>query len=789
MLKNYFKIAWRNLVHNKVYSLLNILGLATGMAVALLIGLWVQYEVSYDGFHKNGQHIGVIMKKTNFNNQKNTQMGVMLPLYDELKMHYSDVKRISRGDWGNNRTLAIGDKKINSYGIAVDPDFLSMFSFPLVKGTMNNALKDPYSIVINESLAKSLFDDADPIGKMVRVDNWYDLKVTAVVKDAPTNSSVKFTFLTPFELKVATEDWVKNAKTQWQNNFLRNFVELKDGVSMEAFSNKIEHIVQDKVNDKKESALFIHPLTKWHLYSEFKNWVNTGGLIQYVRLFSIIGILVLIIACINFMNLSTARSEKRAREVGIRKAVGSQRRQLIAQFLGESLLTTLIALVAALIIAKLCLPLLSEIGFRDIKLDLTSIPLLLILIAGCFVTGLIAGSYPALYLSRFSAVKVLKGTFRAGKSANLPRKVLVVTQFSFSIALIIGTIIVFQQIQHAKSRPLGYNPNNLIQFGIGGDLKKSFDVMKQDLLNTGYVEAVTKSSSPMTSIWNAWDDYSWEGKDPNSRPIFSTIMVGYDYDKAAGLQLKQGRFYSKEFSTDSNMMVLNEASVQLMGFKKPIGQTVKLGDEYFKVIGVVANTVMQDPFRPVDPAVLLLRPDWIGQCLLRFKAGKDIRQAIAAIQPVVQKYSPETPFTFKFVDEVFEEKFQSENQVGQLSGIFAALAILISCLGLFGLASFMAERRVKEIGVRKVLGASVTQLWALLSKDFVLLVLISCIIASPLAFYFLKDWLLQYEYRINISPWVFAGAAGVAIVITLITVSFQAIKAALANPVKSLRSE
>jgi len=789
MFKNYFKIAVRNLWKNKGYSLINISGLAIGMAVATLIGLWVQYERSYDSFHANEKNIGIIMKKTFFNNEKGTQTGVMLPLYDELKANYPEVEHITRLDWGDNHSLVTGEKKISKQGHFADPDFLKMFSFPLVKGNADKVLKDPYSIVLNESLANTLFGKTDPIGKVIKIDNQYDVKVTGVLKDVPKNSSLQFDFLMPYELNILTSDFVRNAKTQWQNNFLQNIVELNDGVSMDGFSKKIARIVQQKANDKKEGTLFVHPMEKWHLYSDFKDWVNVGGLIQYVRLFSVIGLLVLIIACINFMNLSTARSEKRAKEVGIRKAIGSQRKHLIAQFLGESLFTAFIAFILSLIIVKLCLPLLNDVGFNNVTLNFSNVLLLVILFAGCIITGLLAGSYPALYLSGFTPVKVLKGTFQPGKSANLPRKILVVTQFSFSIALIIGTLVIFQQVQYAKNRPLGYNPNNLLSFSLSSDLSKNYDAMKQDLLATGYVEAVTKSSSPMTGVYNQWDDFSWEGKDPNSHPLFAAIMVDYDYDKVSQIKLKEGRFFSKQFSTDSNTVILNESAVKLMGFKNPVGKTIKFGNQSVTIISVVQNVIMQDPFKSVMPAVMLLRPYFVYQGLLRFRQGADIRKALAAITPVMEKYNPAYPFEYHFTDEEFNKKFEAENQVGKLSGIFAALAIFISCLGLFGLASFMAERRIKEIGVRKVLGASVSQLWLLLSKEFVLLVIISCVIASPLALYFLQSWLKKYEYHINISPLIFINAAVVAIVITLITVSFQAIKAAVANPVKSLRTE
>lgn len=789
MLKNYLKIALRNLVKNKGYSAINILGLAIGMAVALLIGLWVRYEWSFDDFHENRAHIARVMKKTYFNNQKDTGNGIMLPLAAELRANFSEVKHVTRVDWGDKHSLVAGDQKLSRPGHYADPDFLKMFTFPLLKGNVEQVLKNPYSIVLTESLAKAMFGNAEPVGKVIRVDNQFEVMVTGVLKDIPKNSSFQFDYLMPYELNIATSDFVRGALDQWGNNFLQTFVELNDGVTPEAFSARIANLVRTKLNDKQESLLFVHPMPKWHLFGEFKDWVNTGGAIEYVRLFGVIGMLVLLIACINFMNLSTARSEKRAREVGIRKAVGSQRQQLIAQFLTESMLTALLGFVIALVIVELALPYLKNVGFANITFNFNDIPLMAVALAGCVVTGLLAGSYPALYLSGFVPVKVLKGTFQVGKTANLPRKILVVTQFTFSIALIIGTVIVFQQIQHVKSRPMGYNPEKLIWLSLSSDLQKNFFPMKTELMASGYVEAVSKTSSPMTGVYNQWEGFSWPGKDPQSHRLFTVVMVDPSYYTAAGLQLKQGRFFAEKMLTDSNAIVLNEASVKLMGFKNPVGSHVKFGDEDMTVIGVTKNVVQQNPYDEVQPAIMLMRPYFTFQGLIRFKSTADLKKALAAIQPVIEKYNPSYPFEYRFVDDEYDQKFRSEDQIGQLAGIFAVLAILISCLGLFGLASFMAERRTKEIGVRKVLGASVSQLWLLLSRDFVLLILISCAIASPLAYYFLQNWLVKYNYHISINPLVFLGAGVAAVLVTLATISFQSVKAALMNPVKSLKTE
>jgi putative ABC transport system permease protein len=789
MLKNYIKIAIRNLVKNKGYASINILGLAMGMAVALLIGLWVRYERSFDDFHENRANIARVMKKTYFNNQKGTQNGIMLPLAAELRAHFSEAKYVTRVDWGDKHSLVAGEQKLSKEGYYADPDFLKMFTFPLIKGNVEQALKDPYSIVLTESLAKVMFGNAEPVGKVIKIDNQFEVMVTGVLKDIPKNSSLEFDYLMPYELNIATSGFVRGALDEWGNNFLQTYVQLNKGVTPEAFSKRIANLVRKKMNDKDESLLFVHPMQKWHLFGEFKDWVNTGGAIEYVRLFAVIGMLVLLIACINFMNLSTARSEKRAREVGIRKAVGSQRQQLVAQFLTESMLTALLGFVLALVIVEFALPYLKDVGFEHITFSLKDAPLMAVAFAGCIVTGLLAGSYPALYLSGFVPVKVLKGTFQVGKAANLPRKILVVTQFTFSIALIIGTVIVFQQIQHAKSRPMGYNPEKLIWLSLSSDLQKNFRPMRTELMSSGYVEAVSRTSSPMTGVYNQWNAFSWPGIDPKSQPLFSALMVDPAYFKAAGLKLKEGRFFAENMPSDSNAVVLNEASVKLMGFKNPVGSHIRFGNDDMTVIGVTKNVIQQNPYDEVQPAVMLMRPDFTFQSLIRFKSGADLKKGLAAIQPVIEKYNPSYPFEYRFVDDEYGQKFRSEDQIGQLAGIFAVLAILISCLGLFGLASFMAERRTKEIGVRKVMGASISQLWLLLSRDFVLLVLISCAIASPLAYYFLQNWLAKYNYHISISPFVFVGAGVAAVLVTLATISFQSIKAALMNPVKSLRSE
>lgn len=789
MLKNYFKIAWRNLARNKGLSFINIAGLSVGMAFALLIGMWVKYEMSFDKFHKNIDRLASVQKHTLFNNEKNTQMGIMLPLYEELIKNYPEVKRATRMDWGGHHSLVIGDKKFSKRGQYVDPEFLQMFSFPIVKGDAKTALNDLNAIILTESLAKTMFGDENPIGQLIKLDNEYTVKVSAIAKDVPHNSTISFDFLAPFEWRVQTFEWIKNARTQWGNNFLMTAVEVKEGASMEALSKKLGPLVPSKDADLKNQTLFLHPLSKWHLYDDFKNWVNVGGRIEYVRLFAIIGIFVLLIACINFMNLATARSEKRAKEVGIRKAVGSQRIQLIFQFLGESMFTAFLSFLLALILIQVLLPSLKDLGFEHVQFDFSNMGLMASVLLVCLLTGLVAGSYPALYLSSFMPVKVLKGLTKRGKGAGYFRKVLVVSQFVISIGLIISTVIVFQQISHARKRSLGYNPDNLLMLYMSKDLKNNFDVLKQDLLNTGKIEAVSKASSPMTGVWNSWSDFGWEGKDPHSDMVLDVQMTEYDYEKTVGLKFIAGRPFSREFKSDSSAVILNEAAARMIGYKDPIGKIITGGSNKLTIVGITENVLMQDPFKPIGPALILFAPNEANVIFIRLKKDADLKKTIATMQPIVAKHNPSVSFDFAFVDEDFSNKFNMEKQVAKLAGIFAGLAIFISCLGLFGLAAFMTERRTKEIGIRKVLGATVAQLWILLSREFVLLVLVASVVASPLALWLMSGWLQKYDYRIDISLWVFVIAGIVALLIALITVSSQAIKAALANPVKSLRTE
>ena len=795
MFKNYLKIAWRNLVKSKVYSIINILGLAAGMAVAMLIAFWIWDELTYDKYHSNHERLAQVMTTYIDNDGKmGTGSAVCMPIGNELRSKFgSDFKNISMASWNFGHVLAVGDKKITSNGMWVESNFPSMFTVKMAKGSIN-ALSDPSAILINASLAKTLFGDAEPINKMIRLDNKDNYKVAGVFEDFPHNTTLYDSkLLLPWKKYITTEQWLKDAPTQWNNHSWQAYVQVADNIDMEKETKKIKDVVMvhknAKTDGREQAVLF--PMDKWRLYSDFKDGKAAGGRIQFIWLFSIIGVFVLLLACINFMNLSTARSEKRAKEVGIRKTVGSLRSQLIRQFLSESVLVALVSFVASVIFIILLMPLFNKLADKHIKIPWSNAFFWIIALSFTFITGLISGSYPALYLSRFEPIKVLKGTFRVGKFASLPRKVLVVIQFTFSIALIIGTIIVFQQIQYAKNRPVNYRSEGLITVMMSTpDLYGHYDAIRSDLLATNVVDNMAESSCPTTGVWSNQIGFNWQGKDPNTLPSFGTIAVTEDFGKTIGWQVKEGRDFSKEFATDSLAIVLNESAVKQVGMKRDIvGQTIQFNDKNHTVIGVVKDMIMESPYKPVVPTVFLYDRNWANVITIAIKHGAPVKTSLSKIEAVFKKYNPGAPFDYTFNDDDYAKKFADEERVGNLATFFTILAIFISCLGLFGLASFVAEQRKKEIGVRKVLGASIYNLWQMLSKEFALLVFISCFVAIPLAWYYLNSWLQQYEYRTPISIWIFIISGIGALAITLITVSFQAIKAAMANPVKSLRTE
>jgi ABC-type antimicrobial peptide transport system permease subunit len=793
MIKSYLKTAWRNLVKNKVHSFINIVGLAVGMAVAMLIGLWIWDELSFDKFTSNYNHIAQVKQNVTNNGEVQTWEQVPYPLAAELRKSYgSDFKYVVLATGFGSHMLALDNKKLSLQGSFMEAQSPEMFDLDMLKGN-KNALKDPTSIIISASTAKAYFGDTDPMNKTLKIDNQIIAKVAGVYSDFPKNSSfADMGFIGSWEMFYNAND-IKSMREPWRPNFCTLYVQMADNADMAATSLKIRDVKLHKVSAvlaKKKPALFLQGMSKWHLYGEFKDGKNIGGRIQYVWMFGIIGIFVLLLACINFMNLSTARSEKRAREVGIRKAVGSLRGQLIYQFFSESLLYVVVAFFLALLLVELSLPFFNGVADKTMSI-LWNNPLFWVLSIGfSFLTGLIAGSYPAFYLSSFQPVKVLKGSFRVGRLAAIPRKVLVVVQFTVSVTLIIGTVVVFRQIQFAKNRPVGYSRDGLVSIPvITQNIHKNYEAVKDELFKTGAVVAMAEGDVAPTDVAGSTSAIEWKDKDPNLSVDFQQAGVSIEYGKTAGWQFKEGRDFSKEFLTDSSAVVLNEAAVKFMGLKNPVGDNLKYYGNPFKIIGVIKDIIVDSPYGEVKPSVFFFNKGSASTVLLRINPKISAGMALEHIEAIFKRFNPEQPFEYHFIDQEYAKKFGNEQRIGKLAAFFASLAILISCLGLFGMASFMTEQRVKEIGVRKVLGASVFNLWRLLSTDFLGLVAISLLIASPIGWYLMHNWLQHFDYRSTISGWIFVLTGLSAILITLLTVSFQSVKAALANPIKSLKTE
>jgi len=793
MIKNYITIAWRNLVKNRASSFINIGGLAVGMAVAMLIGLWIWDELSFDKYHQNYDKIAMVMQSETANGNVNTGAAISLPLDAALRKNYgSDFKHIALSSFTEKHVLNVADKNVAYQGNFMGSEAPEMLTLKMLAGK-RDGLKDQSSILISQSVATALFGGTDALNKVVKLDNKDSFKISGVYEDLPPNTTFHdVAFIGPWDYYINVPD-NRRSPTDWGDNSLFMYVQVADNADMAKVSAKIRDIKLNNMaaEDKKyKPVLFLQPMSKWHLYSEFKNGVNTGGAIQYVWLFGIIGLFVLLLACINFMNLSTARSEKRAKEVGIRKAIGSVRGQLIYQFYCESMLIAVLAFAASLVLIMLILPYFNNVAGKQLNILWANLMSWLAGISFTLFTGLIAGSYPALYLSSFRPDKVLKGTFKTGRFAAMPRKVLVVLQFSVSVVLIVGTVVVFKQVQFAKDRPIGYSRSGLVDIEVtNDDLHKNFTALSEDLLKSGAVSQIAESSSSTTGINNDRGDLNWKGKDPSLSDYFGQVNVSMDYGKTVGWQFVDGRDFDRRFTSDSSAIVLNEAAVKYMGLKNPVGELIQVGKKSLTVIGVIKNMVMESPYDPVKQTIYRIGYGAYDHVILRINPNTSAQNGLAKIAAISKTYSPSVPFSFKFVDDEYAQKFTTEQRVGSLASGFAVLAIFISCLGIFGMASFMAEQRTKEIGVRKVLGATVFGLWGLLSRDFVKLVIISLLIAIPTAYYFMNNWLQRYTYRAGISWWIFAATAVGAIVITLATVSYQSIKAAMMNPVKSLKTE
>lgn len=791
MLRNYIKTAWRNLRRGKLFSFINISGLAIGMAVTIIIGIWVWDEVSFDKHFKHYDRIGQVWQFVKFDVEKAAYNSVPVPIAQELRTKYPGVEAAAVTTYNRTTIIGSGDKKISSQGMYAEPDLANMLSLKMISGN-SSALQEMNNLLISASLAKTLFGSESPINKVISLDNNTNVQVAGIYEDLPHNTSFNdVNFLASWQLFTSISDYAKTASTAWDENSFQIFAQLKPGVEFAKISAAIKDMRMkrdDPPNYKPE--FFIHPMSKWHLQGDFKDGQNVGGLITYVRLFSFAGIFVLLLACINFMNLSTARSEKRAKEVGIRKTIGSVRKQLVFQFFSESLMTAFISFALSLLLVQLALPFFNEIAGKKMLIPWTNVYFWFLSIGFCAITGMVAGIYPALYLSSFKPIKVLKGSFKTGRSGVIPRKALLVFQFSVSMILIIGTLVVYRQIQFAKDRPAGYDSDRLVEVNIRTpELGKNYDVIKTELLNSGYVQNISRSQGSVTDDYGGTTAVGWRGKVQGTQPLFVRNRVTYDYGKTVGWQIQSGRDFSEEYGMDSLSVIINESAQKLMGFSDPLNETIQLAGKNYHVVGVVKDMIKFNPFDNIVPSLFEVNINATNVINIRLASNAPVSAALAKMENIFRKHNPSSPFEYQFVDEAYAAKFTNEVRIGKLAGFFAALAIFISCLGLFGLASYVAEQRTREIGVRKVLGASVFSVWKLLSRDFVVLVLISLIIAAPLAWYYMSSWLQNYVYRIDLSWWIFAITGAIVLTLTLVMVSYQSIKVALMNPVKTLRAE
>ncbi|KYP14492.1 ABC transporter permease [Flavihumibacter sp. CACIAM 22H1] len=785
MIFNYCKLAFRNLAKNRFFTIINITGLTLGMAATLLIFLWVYSERSWNKDQVHYNRIAHVHVNRNFNGAITTGSDMMFPLAAAAMASIPEVEKASVTSFPSSIMLTVGEKKINRKTITTSPEFLDIFSYEFLQGDANG-LKDPDGIIVTASTAISLFNRINIVGEAVKLNNDRTAYVKAVIKDPASTNTVQFDLLQSFN---QSSEWVKNAASDWVNCGNRIFYLLREGSNTQSIEAKTLALIRaktDSENPTTRGQILLHPMEKWRLYEEFKDGVNTGGRIQYVRLFTWIALLILLIACINFMNLSTARSEKRAREVGIRKTLGSRRYQLIVQFLAESVMLAVFAFVLALLLVWLSIPSFSQLLNQPIQLPSNQPFWWLTGISIVFLTGVIAGSYPALFLSGFQPVNILKGHFLTGRSGLTPRKLLVTAQFCISFLLISATLLIYQQINYVQQRDLGYKQENLFMVNSSPQLDRQLSAVKNELYATGLVEAVNRTSNQVTDLFGYTAGIRYNGAPQADNLVIGFMFTDEDFAKTLATRVLEGRDFR---ASDTQQILLNKAAVGLLHLQDPIGKKITWAGKERTILGVIDNMVINSPYAAPEPIMLVQGIAWEGRINIRFKEGIDIKKAVVAVEKVYQKFSPDYLFEYRFIDDFFNEKFNNEKLVGQLSMIFSGLAIFVCCLGLFGLVSFAIERCKKEIGIRKVMGASVRQLLLLLSREFVQLIIIAFLIAIPLAWWMMQEWLANYVYRITIHPLIFGLVAAIVAVIALLTISLNASRAALKNPITSLRSE
>lgn len=790
MLRSYLTIAVRNLWRNKGFTIINILGLALGLTCSMLIMLWINDELSVGTQYPNAPYLYRVMAHEIADGRTVTSEDTPGILADELKKQFTEVVYAAGYSWPEGHILTVGNRVDRYLGYYVGADWFRMYDIPLLAGAPATALGSPNSLAISRNVAESYFGNAQAaLGKSVRFDNHTDYQVTAVFENLPANAPERYNFLLSWENFLKREPWLQ----QWDNSGPGTRLQLHPDADPVRVNAKLKSFLKGRNKDIGPSfdvQLLLQPETEAYLYSRFENGQRTGGRIEYVRLFAIVAVFLLLIAAINFMNLATARSVKRAREVGIRKVVGAGRASLIGQFMGEALLLTALALTVAVGLVVLLLPAFEQLTGKKLSLPLESLQGWGMLLGLLVVMGGLAGSYPALFLSSLNPVRVLKGTLRFGSGVQLFRRGLVVFQFVLSMLMIVGTLVIYRQLGYVQTKNLGYDRQNLIEISTNNSvLGEKYLTFKEELLRMPGIQSITYSQTSPLENSNTADGVNWTGKDPTVAIQFNTTSVGYDFVKTLNLKLNQGRDFSPAFGRDSTNYLINEAAAKRIGYKDPVGQPLTFWGKSGTIVGVLQDYHFNSLHEAIRPLIIHLRKDHhYGRVLIRTEPGQT-KQALASVEALYRRFNPNVPFDYSFVDVEYEQLYKSETIVGTLATAFAGLAVFIACLGLFGLAAFTAEQRTKEIGIRKVLGASVGSIVTLLSKDFLRLVITAILIASPLAYYVMHRWLQNFAYKIDIAWPVFALAGGLAVLIALLTVSSQSIRAALANPVKSLRSE
>lgn len=785
MLRHYFLLIYRNFLRAKSYFLINLVGLSTGLACTLFIFLWVRDEVRMNTFHEKNTRLFEVMEHQKYADEIMTTTSTPGILAETLKEEFPEVAFAATTTWVNKYTLSVKDHNVKAEGYHVGKDFFQIFSFKLIQGDAAQVLEDKMAIVISRDLARKLFGtEQNAVGKTVEVQHDKTFHVTGVFEGTPANSSVQFEFVRSFEEFKDENKWV----LEWGNNGPSTFIVLKDGADAKSFEAKIKDYIKGK-DEQSNVTLFLQPYAERYLYGSFNNGQPAGGRIEYVRLFAIIALFILIIACINFMNLSTARASRKAKEVGIKKSVGAQRGSLIYQYLSESIFTSVMAFVIAWLIVWLCLPQFNLITGKKISLNLNDGELLMYFTAITILTGLLAGSYPALYLSGFKPAAVLKGEVKGSIGELWARKGLVVFQFFLSVVLIVSVLVIYQQIQFVQTKNLGYKKDHLIQFQMEGKVETNLQTFLAELKRIPGVVNASSTGHSFLGRNNNTSGLEWPGKNPEDRILFENVGVNFGMLETLGVELADGRFFSEEYGNDSTKIIFNETAVRIMNLENPIGQKIKLWDEYdLEIVGVVKDFHFQSLHDAVNPLFFRLSPDNTWTIMARLEGGKE-KETLARINDFYKTFNPGFTFDYRFQDQEYARQYESEQRVATLAGYFASMAIIISCLGLFGLAAFTAERRLKEIGIRKALGCSSTNIVLLLSGDFTKMVLLSILMGLPVSYFLLDHWLQRFAFQVPLEAWYFIVAGVISLVIAWITVASQAIRAAGVNPVKCLRTE